>query len=180
MKKTLIKQIAMIGAVVVGMLAFGGTTQASAANYHFNSRTITYHVSASSKRWKNIWAKAIHNFDNNGTIKLKAASKKKAKMQLTTFSNTGHYKGVLGPIEASFGTNEKVFTHTYVKLNWKLMNKYGYTNKQRMCVATNRIAGALGLSDSSAKNSVLNDNEWNYRLTAGDKLAIAKAYKGVK
>ncbi|WP_087742717.1 hypothetical protein [Levilactobacillus zymae] len=88
MKKTLIKQIAMIGAVVVGMLAFGGTTQANASSkFHFDHRTITYHIDSTSKHYKGIWKDAINEWNSKGVLKFKASSKKKADLRLDTRKN---------------------------------------------------------------------------------------------
>lgn len=199
MKNSLIKKIAVSGAVVIGMFAFGGGTSASASasilatpyTGHFTSRTVTYHINSSSKHWQKVWTKAIHKLNKNGTVKLKATSKKKAKMTLTTVAKL---KGN-NPWDVSWNGKEKnglyIFRHASLKLNRKVCVKKAYFEKSNKAVdgktmetinAMDAIAVGLGLDQNTAGNdSFVNEfGWWHSNLTKADKLGLAKAYANVK
>lgn len=177
MKKTLIKKIAMIGAVVVGMLAFGGTTQANASSkLHFDHRTITYHIDSTSKHYKGIWKDAIKEWNSKRVLKFKASSKKKADLRLTTrkvvtndaiydFSNSFVFGNILG------GTS-------YLKLNRSYMDKHNYAHNERVNMATSAIENGLGLD-------LNNDNQSHMYfgsdpITSYDVAQLKKLYAHVK
>lgn len=198
MKNSLIKKIAVSGAVVVGMFAFGGGTPASASAVtpnvggHFASRTVTYHINSSSKHWQKVWKKAIHKFDHNGTIKLKATSKKKAQITMTTVAK---FKGKYATADWDFLRNKDdgthVFKHVRLRLNRKVCGKQAFYPNDNMVVdgqtmetvnAAEAIAVGLGLNNSTTnKRSLVNETGWwNGKLTKADKLGLAKAYANVK
>lgn len=194
LKKQLLKKLAITGAVVMGMLTFGGVTQANAATAspsygHFTSRTITYHINGSSKHWKKVWAKAIHKFDHNGTIKLKATSKKKAKMTMSTVVKFKGKDATL-PYKGSGSGSKKVIKKMHLRLSQKVSGKQVYIEKDNLVVsgtdlevkyATAVIAFGLGLNESNnIKGSMMNWNEWHANLSSGDKLGLAQAYAHVK
>ncbi|GEO70220.1 hypothetical protein [Levilactobacillus acidifarinae] len=190
MKNSLIKKIVVSGAVVVGMFAFGGVMPASAStvtpnNGHFASRTVTYHINSSSKHWQKVWKKAIHKFGHNGTIKLKATTKKKAQLTLTTVAKFKNH----GTWDASWSDDDAtgVRTSARLRLSRKDCNEKLYIAKINTIVygesryPVEAIAAGVGLDHSTKnKGSLMNDNEWHSNLTKGDKLGLAEAYANVK
>lgn len=188
-----IKKVAISVAVALSMFAFGGATQANASSitpstYHFNSRTITYHINSSSKQWKNAWVRAIHKFDKNGTIKLKATSKKKAKITMTTVAKFKG-KGATNAWDASWDTKKgtNILKHVSLRLSRKVCNEGIWISEKNTVYdgkvpnAIQAIAVGLGLDNANTtKGSLLNANEFHQNLSKSDKLGLAQAYANVK
>ncbi|MGP4115608.1 hypothetical protein [Levilactobacillus zymae] len=190
MKNSLIKKIAVSGAVVVGMFAFGGGTSASASavtpnDGHFASRTVTYHINSSSKHWQKVWKSAVRRFDRNGTVKLKATSKKKAQLTLTTVAKFKDH----ATWDASWKGDDTtgIRTSARLRLSRKDSNDTVYIAKINTVFSgesrypVEAIAYGVGLNHSTKnKGSLMNDNEAHINLTKADKLGLAKAYANVK
>lgn len=179
MKKSLIKQIAMIGAVVVGMLAFGGTTQANASSKeHFNSRTITYHIDSTSKHYKGIWKDAIDEWNSKGVLKFKASSKKKANLRLTTVFQLKH--DYFYQTRAHGTLSERGYTRIVdLKLSRNFMDENNYTQNERVNLATMGIENSLGLNLSNDKQSHMYYSG-EKSITSYDVSQLKKLYAHVK
>lgn len=177
MKKNLIKKIAMIGAVVVGMLAFGGITQANASsNFHFDHRTITYHIDSTSKRYKGIWKDAINEWNSKGVLKFKASSKKKADLRLDTRKNLKDDSFYTCPNPLVWGNILSGTSH--VKLNRSLLDQGNYTRDERVNVATSAIETSLGVDNVDHNKSHMYD--FNLSITSYDVAQLKKLYAHVK
>lgn len=179
MKKTLIKQIAMIGAVVVGMLAFGGTTQANAAVHHFGTRTITYHIDSTSKHYKGIWKDAFNEWNSKGVLKFKATSKKKAMLRATTRLHVKNdYAYSTNNLYHNFDNN---YFHASTALNRSYMDSHDYTRSQRVNLATNGIEANLGLTLYDNSRSHMYDGTPSMTpITSYDVAQLKKLYAHVK
>lgn len=183
MKKSLIKKIAMIGAVVVGMLAFGGTTQANASSItpndgHFDSRTITYHIDSASKHYKDIWNQAIKNWNSQQhVIKLRSTSGKKAMMRLTTVKKTKNNGLLSAGINYTDGSS---YLDLKVKLSRQAMDESNYSRNNRIHVAMQGIGLGVGLRSTQKNNGIMSQNVLHSNITHNDISGLKKAYKGVK
>ncbi|HJE87234.1 MAG TPA: hypothetical protein K8U88_06565 [Levilactobacillus hammesii] len=170
-KNQLLKKIVIAGAVVMGMLAFGGFTQAHASNVAmFDSRKITYHIDATSSRYKNVWKQAFKSWNSKGVLKFKPASKKKADLRVTTRKSLGYLYGVEGSTSSGSNSNQML-----VKLDRSTLSSKNVSTKQRVNVATWAIFGGLGCDSKKMSTSAV----WT-PITSTEVNTIKKTYAHVK
>lgn len=171
-KGQLIKRIAIIGAVIIGIFALGGATQAHASNIaNFDSRTITYHIDATSSRYKSVWKEAFKSWNSKGILKFKPASKKKALLRVSTRKSLD---GSLITAEGSTSSGSNS-DQVLVKLDRSTLSGKNVSRKQRVNVATRGIFGGLGCDSKNMRTSAI----WT-PITSAEVNIVKKAYAHVK
>lgn len=185
-----IKKVLLGSTVALGLLTFGGmVSQGNQVNVHadsvttswgnhFDTRTIHYHISASSKKYRNVWAEAINRWNNEqSTLKFVNSSYKKANLRLTTNTN----KHVTQTISGSDVDNTSINSYHDITMfiNRLHVNHYDSNNEQIMNYAMSAIGNGVGLDYNHNDKSIMSYNGATH-LSQGDKLGLVKMYKHVK
>lgn len=193
--KGLMKFVTMMG--IGASLLGAGSVTANASNKgywaNYTQRTISYKVNTSSKRYKNIFKKAIKNWNNTKIVRLRPAkTNKKAVIHMTTVAEfNSQWKGVFLEPNLDAATNVDSYTWTNIinkkhsreliskssiYLNREKLNNDQYSDKQIVNVATREIGYAMGLTYQ--KKGLMSKNNRNSKISKSDKKHLAKVYKG--
>lgn len=194
--KRLLKFVTLMG-IGVSLLGAGSVTaNASSKPYWANypSKTIPYKINSTSTHYKNIWKKAIKNWNNTKLIRLKQVkSNKKAVIHLTSlakFSDDYNQKLELSPeltgatVSDSYTltntingkVSQELIESSSVYLNREKLNNANYSDAQKVNVATREIGYAMGLSYQ--KTGLMSKDNRNSKISKLDKSYLAKDYKG--
>lgn len=166
-KNQLVKRIAIIGAVVIGIFAFGGATQANASSIPtFYKRTITYHIDCTSSHYKDIWKDAFKVWNSKGVLRFKPTSKKKAMLRVTTRKTLS---------EDALWWSKGTSNFNLLKLNRSIMDNYNTTRKQRVNLATWAIWIGLGCDGKKAYSSAV----WT-PISSTEVATVKKTYAHIK
>ncbi|MDT6981547.1 hypothetical protein [Levilactobacillus zymae] len=159
----------MLLAIVWG-LGFAGGTSAQAANTHFATRKITYHINGKSSYYHQVWTNAVKAWNSTKVVKLKPTTKKKAKIQFAIDKKSA---GICPYVYTYILSGKRKTSWAKGYMHGGVMSKFLYSKEQRTSIAICVVGHTLGLRD--------NEIDWETNIVpATDRSDLAHAYAHIK
>lgn len=180
MRKSVIWLI--IGLVLGGSIPANAATKSTtpATKYRYATNRAPYYMKSTSTYYRSVWSSARTAWTKSKAFTWTQKKSAATKSYTTSVSKTsGIWASATGIayVGKSFDQNGAQ-TGAGMYLNRAILNKYKYTKKQRINVATHEMGHALGLNHNAVGSvSVMNPTNRRHTIAACDTRGVKAVYK---